>query len=53
MYLKLIKKNGKLYHILCVCDNSTNVWVSHFINEDVFVSLRDCGIKVKNIGGKR
>lgn len=46
MFIKVIKKEDKVYYILCVCDSKTKVWVEHFITEATYRYLREA-IKVK------
>lgn len=48
MFIKVIKKNDKVYYLLCVCDTKTKVWVEHFINEETaLLMINVCKLKVK------
>lgn len=48
MFIKVIKKDYKVYYLLCVCDTKTKVWVEHFINEDTALTMINvCNLKVK------
>ena len=48
MYIKVIKKEDKVFYLLCVCDVKSNVWVEHFINEETaLLMINVCNLKVK------
>lgn len=48
MFIKVIKKEDKVYYLLCVCDSKTKVWVEHFIKEEIaLLMINVCNLKVK------